>query len=198
MKIQLFASVFAISSLTIATTFIGSHPASAGSTTFVCGTSQGVPATMARTPRGDVPVIRWVSSYFSGSGWTPERRCQEVSQRFESYNQTGALNYLTTGEENNLPVICVTDRKGGSCHGTLFTLKNGSNPDATLQNLLNVRIRASGPLRESKQSRAYIDMNDFLKTAPLEVGNSKTPSIQPPAISPKAAPTPSQSGNSIW
>ena len=143
-----------------------SQPVQAQGTTFVCRSIDNVPTTVAETSRGSVSVIRWASHYFTGSGWTPEARCQEVSQRFQTYHQAGSMNYLTTGRMNRQPVICTSDRQGGACQNLLFTLKHTSNPGRTLQELMEVRVQAAGPLNETT-SQVYINLNDFLDTSPL-------------------------------
>ncbi len=54
---------------------------------FTCGkTSDGFPATVAQTSRGNVPVIRWVSNYFRQSGYNPQTLCQMVSRRLQTEN----------------------------------------------------------------------------------------------------------------
>ena len=141
---------------------------------FNCSQVDGVPTTMAKTSRGMVPVIRWTSNYFSSSGYSPQSRCRAVSRKFETYHQNGTLNFLTTGTINRLPVICVAEVKGGACRGVLFTLKPGANAGRTLRQLLNVRDRASGPLNETS-ARVYIDVEKFLKAAPVE----KAAAIEP-------------------
>ncbi len=200
MKIHLLASALTASTLTIATTFLGSSPASAEKTTFVCSVSNGLPATVAQTSRGNVAVIRWNSDYFSGSGWTAQRRCQEVSKKFHNYYQSGALNYLTTGIMNGQPVVCVAGFEGGGCSKLLFTLKPESNvtPAQKLQQLLAVRVRASGPLNESS-ARVYIDMKEFLKMAPVEsVTSGSSSNDQPHLTSPSRSQPASHSGNGVW
>ncbi len=158
------------------------HAAERQSTNFVCGVSNGVPTTMAQTQRGNVPVIRWTSNNFSDSGWTPERRCQEVSSRFQTYHEDGSLNYLTTGVMNGMPVVCTTNQEGGTCQNLLFTLKEGANAGQTLRDLLQVRTHATGPLNQS-EARVYINMQDYLETAALngEAPTNTTPT--PPAAS---------------
>jgi hypothetical protein len=118
-----------------ATLLIGAAPlaSKAGSTTFSCQVVGGVPATVANTPAGQRTVIRWVSGYISGSGYTPMTRCRGVSERFQTYMNQGGLNYITTGYMNNLPVVCVTSSDGGGCQGLLFTLKSGENASRVLQ-----------------------------------------------------------------
>ena len=84
--------------------------------TISCMNADGVPATVVQTKSGkQVPIIYWKSQAFAGSGWSPERRCQEVSARFQSYHSAGTLEYITTGRMNGLPVICVAKTDGGAC-----------------------------------------------------------------------------------
>lgn len=137
-------------------------PAEARAQDFVCSSVGGVPTTTASMADGrSVPVIRWTSNIFDGAGWTPERRCQEVSSRFTSYHRNGRLNYITTGRINGLPVICTAASNGGACDGLLYTLKPGQNATATLRNLFDVRYKARGPLNETS-GRLYLNMNELL------------------------------------
>jgi Circadian oscillating protein COP23 len=156
-------------------------PAQAAATSFSCGTSNGMPTTVARTHDGrSVPMIRWTSNAFDGAGWTPERRCQEVSQRFESYRRQGRLTYVTTGRINGLPVICTAASNGGPCDGLLYTLKPGQHPTLALQNLFDVRFKARGPLNETT-SRLYLSIEDLLAS------KADAPATTAPA--PSAAPS---------
>lgn len=101
------------------------------------------------------------------AGYSPQKRCQEVSARFQQFFRNHKLNYLTTGTMNKQPVVCVADREGGNCTGLLFTLKRGSEPNEVLKSLLAIRFGASGPLNESA-SRVYINMTEYLKQAAVE------------------------------
>jgi hypothetical protein len=134
---------------------------------FYCGSSQGVPATLAKTERGKITVIRWSSDYFSSSGWTPEARCNEVSKRFQTFSQTGALQFVTTGYMNRQPVICVAKEVNGACAGLLLTLKPHTNPVTTLRRLMNISAYGAAPLNESTSPNLYVDMNNFLLSAPV-------------------------------
>jgi hypothetical protein len=174
------------------------NSASAQGTTFECSIINGVPTTIARTAQKQVPVIRWVSDFGSEAGFTPERRCKEVSQKFQEYYSQGKLNFLTTGRKNGQNIVCVADTQGGNCTGQLFTLKPGANPGETLKNLLNVRTGAGGPLNETND-RVYVDMNQYLRDAiALAIDPStdlSTPSNPPSnqaASEPKPNPLPTQ------
>lgn len=174
---------------------------------FTCGQSQvlatgkKIPTTFAQTKRGSVPVIRWQSTYFGkSSAYTPLKRCEEVSRRFQKYYSEGTLAYLTSGKMNAQNVICVSEEYGGSCQGLLLTLEPKDNPQEVLKDLLNARNRAGGPLTRSTGA-LYVDMTNFLETTPVEEDvslrpsstvlkpNSKVISPKPSLIKPKRAPS---------
>ena len=131
---------------------------------FYCGNFDGVPATMTNSSKSGkaIPIIMWKSNYFSGDGFSPERRCQEVSSRFNNLHASGRLKMLTTGRMNGMPVICASVEKGSGCveGGLLYTLKAGQNAGETLRNLLAVRTKATGPLTETTQ-RPYISIEEI-------------------------------------
>ncbi len=182
MKIKLASLTIGATMGAIALTTNLSQPSYAQSSTFYCGVSQGVPATIARTPNGNVTVIRWVSGYFNEAGYDPQRRCDEVTARFQTYKNNGTLNYITTGVINSQPVVCVSSTNGGGCKGLLFTLKRGENASRVVQQIFNIRAGASGPLNESSD-RVYIDVNKLLNSTPAEKDNS--PSSTPTNSAPE-------------
>lgn len=139
---------------------------------FVCENHQGIPTTVAKTPTESIPIIRWVSDHFAGSGYTPEVRCTEVSRRFQSYYDSGMIKHLTTGRMNSQSIVCVTSQDQGPCQGLLFTLKPDSNPNQTLLELMAVRVSQSTVLNETT-GRVYIDFESYLQEA------SQTPETTP-------------------
>ena len=160
MTYKLLTSALAVSALTLASSLTITNGVNAQSVNFACVNQEGVPTTVASTPRGDVAIIRWVSKL--GGGYTPQRRCDIVSQKFQDFHNQGILKFLTTGTENRQKVICVTDIDQGPCRATLYTLKPDQDPGEALQSLLAVRTRAStGPISETS-SRVYIDMSKYL------------------------------------
>ncbi len=187
MKRQGIASVSALAMFAGVAALFVTSPARAENPKFSCAESQGVPATVATTSRGNIPVIRWVSSHFGDSGYSPQYRCQVVSPKFQQYLDNGTLNYLTTGYHNSQPIVCVAKEKGGPCTGVLFTLKPGSDPWKTLTRLMDVRVQAGPPLNESTggasaDTSRYIDMNEFLNNAPVE--NAAAPAVTPGQAAP--------------
>jgi hypothetical protein len=66
---------------------------------FTCGTSYNnklnkkVPTTLAWSPSGKRALIQWVKQM--DNNWTPEKRCQEVSQRMQAANTAGTMQFIT-------------------------------------------------------------------------------------------------------
>jgi hypothetical protein len=75
--------------------------AQAKEASFVCSQVDGVYTTVAKIKDSDIPIIKWVSNDFDTAGWVPEKRCAEVSGRFQTYYQAGSLKYITTGQIND-------------------------------------------------------------------------------------------------
>ena len=166
--------------LALGTTFVPSEPSLAQtnpSDTFFCGTTRdGVPVTMARSLRGNVPVIRWTYSAFSASGWTPYRRCVEVSKRFQHNFETDQLQYITIGQINGVPVLCAAAQQGLSCtqENLLITVLPGEKPQETLKALILARDGAA-PLDQSSSvmeydetGNLYLNIEEILYHAPVE------------------------------
>ncbi|MBK1988767.1 COP23 domain-containing protein [Sphaerospermopsis aphanizomenoides BCCUSP55] len=174
---QLFAALMrtvTLASLTaLATTSVINQPSYAGSATFYCGKSKGLPVTFARTQDGrKVTIIRWTSNAYFPPPWTAQRRCEEVSRRFQRSNDNGTLKNITTGIVNGEPVVCAGTSQNPNCTSSnlLFTLKRGVNPSATLRRLLDRRGLAAGnnPLDESASDTINIDFERFLESATVE------------------------------
>lgn len=111
---------------------------------FFCSSSNGVPATLVQHPqRGEVVFIRWTSDYFDNSGWTPQRRCEEVSARFQSAQQRQILTYIVPDQMNGYGVVCASKDKDGSCEQMLFTLKRGANAQRVIQQIEDVNRDAN-------------------------------------------------------
>lgn len=134
-------------------------------TSFFCANDlKGIPTTYAQTPRGRVSIIKWVSEYFKNSGYDPQQRCQEVSSQFQKLYNEGKLNYLSAGSKNRQSIICGLSASNSDCE-QLFTLKPGEDVSRILQHLREIATgKASGPVFGA----GAVDMNQFLKNAPVE------------------------------
>lgn len=142
------------------------QPSLAENVMFYCDQSRGSPTTFVRTQDGvRLPVIRWVSNFGLSSEWTPEKRCQQVSQRFQMSHNRGMLRYIKPGSIRGIPVICATLQPDSPCseQTLLFTLKPGSNPVETFRRLMDRRALASGnALEQSSGKELFIDVNKYL------------------------------------
>ncbi|MBD2142795.1 hypothetical protein H6F39_15840 [Anabaena sp. FACHB-1250] len=146
--------------------------------TFLCqeifdpASGEKVPATIAWVPerQGHVRFIGWKSEYFAKGGWAPQKRCQEVSKKFQNFYEAGRLNRLTTGKNNGYSVVCAVANNEQSCNGNnqLFTLKNNSDPGLVLEQLVNIaQGKSSEPLWQSSGNSKYLNVRKYLQNAPL-------------------------------
>lgn len=72
----------------------------------------------------------WAIPSQLGGGWTPEKRCDAITNRFEAYRQDGLLE-LTTGVENNYDIICVTTQVDPTDCRIVLTVPPGQDPQLT-------------------------------------------------------------------
>lgn len=72
----------------------------------------------------------WAIPSELGGGWTPQKRCDAITARFETYRQDGLLE-LTTGEENGYDTICVTTQLDPTDCRLVLTVPPGQDPQLT-------------------------------------------------------------------
>lgn len=154
--------------------FTPSSQAVTATTSFVCGKTNGKPATVARTKKGDVPIVVWSSEEMSSSGYTPQIRCQQVSARFQSLYKSGQLKYITAGTLNQKPVVCATKQQNSPCtnQNLLYTLKANSDPQQVIQRLTAIRNRStSRGLEESASMSSSTASGNSIEVDWLEGDN---------------------------
>lgn len=151
--------------------------------TFSCGQDNGRPATIVQHPqRGNVTLILWTSDYFRGSGWDNQRRCEQVSSKFQQNQTRNVLKAIVSGTYNNLPVLCAfpgdeIPSQVIPCQDerVLMTLRPGDDSQASIQQLigLNGNITASalvngGALVSSPNNSRLqgIDMYKWVQNSP--------------------------------
>lgn len=152
--------------------------------TYTCVNYKGKPTTVVDTPRGKIQLIVWESDYFRHSGWNPQKRCQEVTKRFQEFSDKGTLKYVTTGKMNKYPVICVGKQVPGGgfqCQsdGLLITLQANDNPDQVLRDLFTSAAKVGGtPITRGK---TVVSITQFIDNAPVidndELSVSETQSL---------------------
>jgi hypothetical protein len=148
-------------------------------TRFICRkgydkeSNKQLPTTYAFTGGQKRAIVRWSTEFFSGSGWDPQSRCEEVSPRFQAAYNNGTLNFITNGTWNNQPVICTALQNGGPCADLLITLRDTDNPrQLTIELGQVLNGRSTGPMRHNSDpnSPVYIevDLEEFIRNAPVE------------------------------
>ena len=166
MKLQQLGSFLSISALALTASFIPNRPALSQGVEFICGTtSEGLPATIVRSSNhGDKTMIIWNSSHFEASGYNNQRRCNDVTQKFQDFYNKGTLKHLVNGTSNGQAIICAIPNKNTPCNGEtqLYTLKTRGEAKAKLMRLKDIRRGASSrPMYESK-GRIYVDFEAYL------------------------------------
>jgi hypothetical protein len=104
------------------------------------------------SPTPDPPILLWASQEFSKSGYTPERRCKEVTRRLSTAIAEVGGNpadlRLTMGKINNLSVLCYVNQTEISCNSrnVLFTLskRNQANPSRIMAEMLKFSVTGKG------------------------------------------------------
>ena len=203
LKVPLTALAVALSVSSVSV--INSQPTAAQSRDFFCGANWATnadvayPATMVRDRNGRTPIITWTENSRINDTWTPRKRCETVSQRFEELNRQGKLQALGVGRVKNQPVICGLGLGELVCNSnnTLLTITNGTDPVKFLHDLLNTRTSASGQpvlLNSNDRGRVAIpeeDSNGVVRVSIEDIINAQsTPSSNshPPQPQPQSDP----------
>lgn len=129
--------------------------------TFVCGIYENTPATIARTPTAEKPMILWNSDRLGPSEASPEELCQQVSAQLQLYHSKGELNYITTGRMNGQLVACVAETEGGGCVNSLFALNPERKPNTSLERIFRIRIPSSSAITETN-APLYLELDKYL------------------------------------
>jgi len=141
-------SLILFSSLLISLPLVSLSPAHAQKpqVSFYCSTSAKEPRTVAKTKTREINLVVWSSEAFDKSGFSPLRRCKEVSERLQGFANVGSLRYITTGVINNQKAICIASTRGGKCrpNGLVLTLEPQDNPNEVLKTLFSSAFKVSG------------------------------------------------------
>ncbi len=102
---------------------------------FSCQISNGQYTVMYNPQSQAGQYYPWATPTTLGGGWGPERRCNEISRRLESYRPDGLLE-LKTGQENGYNTICVTTEDLPACR-IVLTVPPGQDPTAIRDRIFN-------------------------------------------------------------
>jgi hypothetical protein len=106
---------------------------------FTCDFINGQYTVMYHPESQQSQSYAWATPSNMGDGWTPQRRCQAIAQRLESYRPEG-LQEMRTGVKNGYNIICVTTGVSSDCASRIvLTVPPGQDPmltrDRVFQNL---------------------------------------------------------------
>jgi hypothetical protein len=104
-------------------------PSVTSATRFACQFVDGQYTVMYYPESQPDQAYAWAVPTQLGGGWTPERRCTEISRRLETYRPDG-LQELSTSVENGYNIVCATTSSNPSCR-IVFTVPPGQDPIAT-------------------------------------------------------------------
>ncbi len=113
----------------------------------------------------------WATPSVLGGGWTPEKRCNEISRRLELYRPDGLLEMRNT-VENNYNIVCVTTQKDPSCR-IVLTVPPGQNAEETRNRVFqNLTIADSGEQTSAVNTFAEGDRSSQLLNQVVNQGLS--------------------------
>ncbi|MEE3717983.1 COP23 domain-containing protein [Tumidithrix elongata RA019] len=96
---------------------------------FYCQNNGGQYVVMYQPKSQPGKFYAWAAPAAMGDGWSPERRCAEISRRLESYRPDGLVE-MRTSTENGYNVICATTEKNTACR-IVLTVPVGQDPIST-------------------------------------------------------------------
>jgi hypothetical protein len=155
--------------------------------------------------KGDNQAVLLTWSYDGfGKEYTPEKRCQIVSERLQKAANINGGTFknlkIASGTVNSLAVICAIRANSSKCNrqNMLFTLKpeNARNPDAVIQRIFSFARDGSGSIDESataqQQSTVDTNLGNWEQKAFPQVQRAAT--IKPKAPNSSTKPNTSNTG----
>lgn len=114
------------------------------------------------------------NQYF-GEKWSPQKRCETVSERFQSIHDRNGINFITNDVarwlgHSNTNIICGVEQKYTQCEeeDLLFTLQSDDEPDRVLQEIIALRSEpeTGKPLKRggsAQKVRVFYNLEKELK-----------------------------------
>lgn len=119
---------------------------------FTCERNNGEHTVMYRPQSQPNESYAWAIPQEMGSEWSPQRRCQAISDRLERYRPDGLMELQTT-RMNGESVVCVTTEADSSCR-IVFTVPEGQDP-------LTTRDRVFDNLADANQGQQTQGVRTF-------------------------------------
>lgn len=139
----LLGSMLLPNNLAIAQTQSGTNQPGAAASRFTCDSASGAYTVMYNPVSRPGESYAWANPGELGGGWTPARRCAEISRRLEFYRPDGLLE-MQTAVENGYNTVCVTTEQVPSCR-IVLTVPPGQDPVSTRDRVFsNLAVADSG------------------------------------------------------
>jgi hypothetical protein len=162
-----------VATVIVATALSASRPATAQKiqARFYCGQSYNpkakkiMPTTFVATSAKSEPIslIRWESAV---GEYTPQLRCNLVSQKFQSAWKSGNLKYITAGTDKSTRqgIICGLATPTQTCDASkqLFTLRSGRDAEGVISSINDIRVGRAGVINQSGGDN-IVDLEELLK-----------------------------------
>ncbi len=111
-------------------------------------------------------MLTWAYNGF-GRDFTPEKRCQIVSERLQQAANINGGTFkdlqIASGTVNSQAVVCALQSNSNKCDrkNLLFTLnpENARNPDAVIQRMFSFAQDGSSSINESASTRPKVAVN---------------------------------------
>lgn len=145
----------------------------ATTTRIYCGQSydpsskQNLPTTLVLAPGQTEPIalIVWKSEFF-GRNYTPQKRCEVVSPKFQAAFQAGRI-YLSPGVDTatGQGIVCSSASANDACDKSnmLFTLKSYQKAQETIARLASLASGATNVIPvESSGGRQVVNVKQIL------------------------------------
>ncbi|MEM8722380.1 MAG: COP23 domain-containing protein [Cyanobacteria bacterium P01_G01_bin.39] len=155
-----------VNTLTIATSV------NASGDKYFCQEVDDVHGIYSSTERGKIKYMNFVRDV--SQGWSIERRCDVVADRFQRFDDSGVLKFVVAGYVNNEPVLCAVAAEGNLCSSdnVLVTLPPQSDPVREARRLIDTRGLAAGRVISvnGKQGKleSYVNGNTYYNLEILE------------------------------
>jgi hypothetical protein len=164
---------------------------------FYCGNAQylgkNAPATIVYNPSAnkDFTIIIWKpDNYYFGNQWNPQKRCDQVSRRFQDIYDRDGLQYITATvaswiSDREVSVVCGLKSNSATCNqdDLLFTLETKDEPYAVLDDLMKIRQEpehnaaltrgVNDSKNSSKKQQVFYDLSEILKVEKSPTQQSK-------------------------
>jgi hypothetical protein len=138
---------------------------------FTCQSLKGEYTVMYYPESQPGQSYTWATPSALGGGWSPERRCNEISRRLEFYRPDGLVE-MRTAVENNYNIVCVTTQKEPTCR-IVLTVPPGQDPQVTRDRVFqNLTIADGGKATEAVNTFVDGDRGSQLLNQVLNQGLS--------------------------